>query len=86
MINYKAENSPLDLGILQYWETRKLLFPLLYDIAQKLLCIPATTVSSERVFSEAKHNIFSCTRTSLTPLKLEQIIVVNSYLNKNDSN
>lgn len=37
---------------LEFWKKYKLTFPDLYKISMKYLCVPATAVPSERVFSK----------------------------------
>jgi hypothetical protein len=47
-------NRPLDnQGILTWWSKHETDMPLMAGMAQKFLCIPATSAASERVFSVA---------------------------------
>ena len=39
--------------VCEWWEGNKSQFPLLYNVAAKYLAIPATSASSERLFSKA---------------------------------
>ncbi|XP_059048722.1 uncharacterized protein LOC131843954 [Achroia grisella] len=53
---YFAECDPQDLtrsDILSYWNERRVSHPYLSTLAKKILCTPATTVPSERMFSIA---------------------------------
>jgi hypothetical protein len=43
---------------LKWWQTEQLKFPMLFLIAKKYLCIFATSVTSERIFSTGG-NIFT---------------------------
>lgn len=63
---------------LQFWEQRKHIFPTLYRIAFKYLCIPASSVPSERLFSKAGL-VTNQRRNRLKPKKLDQILFLNSY-------
>lgn len=43
-----------DFDILAWWDSRKADFPLLYKVSCKILCIPASSAPSERIFSNAR--------------------------------
>ncbi|XP_067633760.1 E3 SUMO-protein ligase ZBED1-like [Eurosta solidaginis] len=68
-------NNPLD-----YWNRSQPTFPELYMLSKKYLCIPATSVPSERVFSKAGQ-IINDRRNRLKGDKLDMIIFLNSNLN-----
>ena len=44
---------PEDSDTLEYWKTNRKKFPLLCRLSRKFLCIPASSATSERVFSTA---------------------------------
>ncbi|CAK1547961.1 unnamed protein product [Leptosia nina] len=62
---------------LQFWNDKKYLFPQLSEIAQKYLCIPASSVPSERLFSKAGI-LCNDRRNRLAPKKIDQILFLNS--------
>lgn len=64
---------------LLFWEEKKQLFPALYKLALKYLCIPATSVPSERLFSKAGM-LCNARRNRLVPKKLNQILFLNSTI------
>lgn len=72
-------------NILEYWESKKKIYPHLYDCAQNILCICATSASSERAFSKAGF-VYNERRTNLNPLKLNELLVLNSNLNVDNLN
>ena len=49
----EEEIVPEDSDILEYWKTNRKKFPLRSKLARKFLCIPASSATSERVFSKA---------------------------------
>lgn len=64
---------------LKWWESRKLIYPNLYAVALKRLCIPATSVPCERIFSKAGQ-ICTEKRSRLTSDKISKILFINHNL------
>jgi hypothetical protein len=58
---------------LNWWRSKREIFPILSIIAQKYLGIPATSVASERLFSDAGNHI-TAKRNSLDPDLLGKMI------------
>ena len=48
-------NSPPQTSSLEYWAQASLKYPIVAQAAQKYLCIPASSVTSEHNFSKAGH-------------------------------
>lgn len=67
--------NPLD-----FWKQHKNTFPELYTLQLKYLCVPATSVPSERVFSKSGQ-ITNDRRNRLHPKNLDYIVFLNSNLN-----
>jgi hypothetical protein len=57
--------SSVDVDILKWWKSQAEDLPLLAAVAKKILAIPATSASSERLFSSGG-NVVTTQRTSLT--------------------
>lgn len=77
---YIENGPPLNgLEILQWWKKYENMFPTLAQVARKLLAIPATNTSSERVFSVAGHTL-NKRRTCLLPHKLDMLLFLHSNL------
>lgn len=76
------ERDPLELSgdVLQWWKKQADL-PLLSSLAKDYLSIPATSVSSERVFSSAG-NIVTAERSLLHPDHVDQLIFLKKNLKK----
>lgn len=64
---------------LKYWVARKTLYPTLWKLACKYLCIPASSVPCERIFSKAGE-LVSQKRSRLKPATVEKIIFLNKNL------
>jgi hypothetical protein len=57
----------------EWWRQNKSRFPAVALLARKLLCVPAMSVPSERLFSKAG-DVITKKRNSLSPAKVEMII------------
>jgi P2-related tail formation protein len=68
------------VNIIEWWKNRRDTLPTLFQIAQILRAIPATSVSSESVFSQAS-NLISKTRTNLSPSIVDQLLFLKSMRN-----
>jgi len=62
---------------LKWWSERKHIYPRLYEIMKRRLCVPATSVPSERVFSKAGQ-VLTQRRSRLTTSKVEKLIFVQA--------
>lgn len=73
-----TEDSLLHLNAdpLNWWKSRENLHKSLSKLARKYLCIPATSVPSERVFSKTGQ-IISDRRSRLKPSNVQKIIFLN---------
>ncbi|CAB5344460.1 unnamed protein product [Rhizophagus irregularis] len=68
---------------LNWWKTKKKIFPILSIIAQKYLGIPATSVASERLFSDAGNHI-TAKRSLLDPDLVGKIVFLKRNMQTMD--
>lgn len=64
---------------LQWWAKHKLLYPCLFIMVKKLLCVPATSVPCERIFSKAGM-VITEKRSRLLASKSSQVLFLNQNL------
>ncbi|KAL2083718.1 hypothetical protein ACEWY4_021491 [Coilia grayii] len=77
---YAKESRPsLDSKSLEWWRANQSRFPQLASLAERYLCIPGTSVPSERVFSTAGL-VVNRLLTQLTPEHVDMLV----FLNKNN--
>lgn len=77
--NFKTEPLvPMSSDPLVWWKNNEWQFPLVSSLARQRLCIPATSVPSERVFSTAG-DIVTAQRAALSPEAVDMLI----FLKKN---
>lgn len=57
----------------KWWASQQSRFPILSQLAKKYLAIPATSASSERLFSDAG-NVMTVRRTNLLPSTFEHLV------------
>ncbi len=81
--NYKKEKgcSSLKDCPLQWWKKRQHQFPNLSRLAKRYLAIPATSVKSERLFSDGTNTVTK-KRASLLPESAIELIVLHANRNK----
>jgi hypothetical protein len=78
--NYQALPSiPLNSSPHTWWKEKAASFPMMAKFARFALCIPATSVASERVFSTAG-DVISAKRANLTSSNADQLIFLHHNL------
>ena len=77
VLRYTAEPCiPLTSDPLVWWDENRHIYPKLAKLAFKYLCVPATSVPAERVFSAAGL-IISRLRSRLSPEHVDMLISLN---------
>jgi hypothetical protein len=70
--------EPAETMVLEYWNRKQDVYPSLAAMATCFLAIPATSASSERVFSKSK-NIVGPQRSSLSPTSIEHLLCLKEW-------
>ncbi|XP_035986530.1 zinc finger BED domain-containing protein 1-like [Fundulus heteroclitus] len=76
---FKSPDADSECNQLLWWKENEHQFPRLSLLVKKYLCIPATSSPSERIFSSGG-NVVTCTRTTLKPHKVNQLVFLASEL------
>ncbi len=75
----KVPTIPICDSPLNWWKVHEQSYPLLAYVAKALLCIPATSVPSERVFSTAG-DVVNAQRATLTPENVDMLVFLKKTL------
>lgn len=79
---YLRESSlEMESNPLQWWQYHCKVHPEVAEVARKLLCIPATSVPSESLFSDAG-NVVNKKRASLSPANVECLVLLYANLKR----
>ena len=68
-----------DRDLLKWWKLNGLVYPKLARLARSVLCIPASSSSSERVFRAAGRTIEQ-RRTALKPATVDVILFLHNSM------
>ena len=68
--------------VARFWYEKRNKFPILHQVALRVLATPVSSASSERVFSSLKKLVTS-DRSRLSAKNIEDILVARSLLSKN---
>lgn len=74
-----SETAEKDQDLMKLWRDSALLFPALANVARKYLSCPASSVYSERLFSEAG-NVYEEKRSRLLPRTGEKLLFLHHNL------
>lgn len=70
---------PRNMDPLSWWKEKSCIYPRLTNVMTRRLCVVATSVPSERIFSKSGQ-ILSERRNRLNPSKLRQLVFLNANL------
>ncbi|KAF0039287.1 hypothetical protein F2P81_007522 [Scophthalmus maximus] len=77
---YRAENpAGLNENPLTWWRSNEGEYPLLARLAKQYVCVPGTSIASERVFSTAG-DIVTAQRSCLTPNHVDELLFLHKNL------
>jgi len=68
-----------DTDLIQFWLDNKSVLPKLYTVACQVLCVPASSAASERVFSTAGR-LLEKRRTNLSPGTVNSLLFLHSNM------
>ena len=68
-----------DTDFIQFWLDNKSVLPKLYTVARRLLCVPASSAASERVFSTAGR-LLEKRPTTLSPATVNSLLFLYSNM------
>ncbi|KAK3932332.1 Transposable element Hobo transposase [Frankliniella fusca] len=74
-----ADKNVRSEDILSWWEERVVMFPILSRVVRMVLATPASSASSERIFSTARQ-IITPKRSNMLPEILDDHLFLNSFL------
>ena len=80
-VSMKKEQKA-NLKLISWWQERKAEYPCLFKAVKSMLCRPATSVPSERIFSEAGY-ISHAKGSKILPVNLDKYLFIkrnNMYL------
>ncbi|RXN13638.1 zinc finger BED domain-containing 1-like protein [Labeo rohita] len=81
MEQYLKDTTKVQSGPLAWWKQNSDRYPKLAFAAKHLLCVPATSTPSERIFSKAGY-IVNKTRSSLLPENVDKLIFLAHNLKR----
>ena len=76
---FSTPNAPLTTKLLAYWKAEEHRHPALAAMARDFLAVPATSASSERAFSFARHTVTEF-RAGLSPETIRALLCLKSWL------
>ena len=79
---YSDPDDPVDPN--QWWQVKKKEFHILYQLSRRALCIPATSATSERIFSGAGLTVTEI-RNRLASDKVSDLVILRLCCKKVDA-
>jgi len=75
-VNMKVQK---DVEMIDFWRDNRAVLPQLYKVACRVLCVPASSAASERVFSTAGR-LLEKRRTNLNPDSTNSLLFLHSNM------
>ena len=78
LTRFKSQESlDINLSLLSWWKSNQHIYTFLSTVVKRLLCIPATSVPSDRVFSTAG-DVVTAQRDSLRPENVDMLVFLTT--------
>ena len=79
--NFPRIPKDTNITCLKWWKNNEKLFPIIAKFARRVLCIPASSAASERVFSSSGNTV-SDKRNRLSPDVVRHLIFLKDAIKK----
>ena len=76
--DYQSIVIDSDINVLAWWFKHQKMFPILSQIARRLICAQATSTPSERLFSATGYTVWD-RRNALSPIKIDKMMVIHHH-------
>ena len=74
MLEYENINIDFDIDVLVFWRQHEKKFPLLSQVAKRILCVQRASTASERDFSASAYTVWDI-KNALLPRKVNMMVL-----------
>ena len=76
--DYENINIDFDIDFLDFWRQHEKKFPLLSQVAKRILCVQGASTASERDFSASGYTVWD-RRNALLPRKVNMMMILQQF-------
>ena len=76
--DYENINIDFDIDVLDFWRQHEKKFPLLSQVAKRILCVQGASTASERDFSASGYTVWD-RRNALLPRKVNMMMILQQF-------